>query len=191
MFSALKLCLFAFLCMISWFNSVQGHKMLVIVPMYGKSHWIYMKVFINELINRGHEVTCITNFPMAKYKLDNYTEILIDPPFLINQVGEWASAASNGDCDLTMKLFYESILEFIVKPENMFKWSLNSPLIMQTFGTYYFGISSMHGLESRNVQQLIHSENQHFDLIIVEDLMHDSFLMFGHKFKAPMVTMCK
>lgn len=38
------------------------------------------KVFIKELVNRGHEVTCITAFPY-KETLSNYTEILIEPRF--------------------------------------------------------------------------------------------------------------
>lgn len=88
MSGVLKLCIFAFLCIVPWPSSVQGHKMLVIVPVYGKSHWNYMKVFVNELIDRGHEVTCITSISMGKHKPVNYTEILIDPPFKIQNFGE-------------------------------------------------------------------------------------------------------
>lgn len=36
------------------------------------------KTFIQELIERGHHVTAITAF-QNKEKLENYTEILIDP----------------------------------------------------------------------------------------------------------------
>lgn len=88
MFSALKWCVFSILCTFLLVNSVQGHKILVIVPMHGKSHWNYMKVFIHELIERGHELTCITNIPMGKDKPANYTEILIDPPYKIENVGK-------------------------------------------------------------------------------------------------------
>lgn len=88
MFSALKFCVFTFLCTFLLAASVEGHKVLVIVPMHGISHWNYMKVFINELTDRGHEVTCITNIPMGKDKPVNYTEILIDPPLEIQNVGE-------------------------------------------------------------------------------------------------------
>lgn len=89
MFNTWKLCIFTFLCTILLANSVQGHKILVIVPMHGKSHWNYMKVFINELIDRGHELTCITNIPMGKDKPTNYTEILIDPPYEVSSAGEF------------------------------------------------------------------------------------------------------
>lgn len=91
MFGTLKFCVFTFLCVLLPATSVQGHKILVIVPMHGKSHWNYMKVFIDELINRGHELTCITNISMGKHKPTNYTEILIDPPYEIQNLGEFDS----------------------------------------------------------------------------------------------------
>lgn len=91
MFGTLKFCVFAFFCTLLLASSVQGHKILVIVPMHGKSHWNYMKVFINELVNRGHEVTCITNISMGKQKPINYTEILIDPPYEIQNLGEFSN----------------------------------------------------------------------------------------------------
>lgn len=86
----MKFFAFAFLCTFLLATSVQGHKILVIVPMHGKSHWNYMKVFINELINRGHELTCITSISMGKHKPANYTEILIDPPYEIQNIGEFS-----------------------------------------------------------------------------------------------------
>lgn len=86
----MKFCAFAFLCTFLLATSVQGHKILVIVPMHGKSHWNYMKVFINELINRGHELTCITSISMGEHKPANYTEILIDPPYEIQNIGEFS-----------------------------------------------------------------------------------------------------
>lgn len=47
-----------------------------------------------------------------------------------------------------------------------------------------------HGLKHPDVQKLIHSENLHFDLIINEEFFHESFLMFAHKFNAPVVSIC-
>lgn len=89
MFSTLKWCVFTFLCVFSLATSVQGHKILVIVPMHGKSHWNYMKVFVNELVDRGNNVTCITSISMGKHKPANYTEILIDPPYEIQNLGKF------------------------------------------------------------------------------------------------------
>lgn len=56
--------------------------------MNGKSHWDYMKNFINELLNRGNEVTCITTITMGEDQPQKYTEILIDPPFLKENLGK-------------------------------------------------------------------------------------------------------
>lgn len=81
-------CLLTFLCMfVSIPSVIDAHKILVIVPMNGKSHWDYMKVFINELLNRGNEVTCITTISIGDNQPKNYTEILIDPPFLKENLG--------------------------------------------------------------------------------------------------------
>lgn len=51
--------------------------------------------------------------------------------------------------------------------------------------------SSEHGLNVSNVQKIIHSKDLHFDLIINEDMFHESWLMFAHKFNAPIITICK
>jgi glucuronosyltransferase len=42
-------------------------------------------------------------------------------------------------------------------------------------------------LQQDTVQDLIHSNNQEFDLIITEAFVNDCFLGFAHKFKAPIV----
>lgn len=55
----------------------------------------------------------------------------------------------------------------------------------------YFGnISTSHTIRNKKVQELIHRKDLHFDLVINEDLYHDAFLAFGHKFNAPVVTIC-
>lgn len=50
--------------------------------------------------------------------------------------------------------------------------------------------TSEHGLKDPNVQKLIHSDDLHFDLVINEDMFHESWLMFAYKFNAPIVTIC-
>lgn len=51
--------------------------------------------------------------------------------------------------------------------------------------------SSDYNLRNPKVQQLINSTDLSFDLVINEDFCHDSWLMFGYKFNAPTVTICK
>ena len=58
-----------------------GYKVLVMCPFNGKSHFLYMQSFVKALLNRGHEVTFLTSQSMGKVKSENYTEVLIDPPF--------------------------------------------------------------------------------------------------------------
>lgn len=48
-----------------------------------------------------------------------------------------------------------------------------------------------HALKNSKVQKLIHSTDLHFDLIINEDFFAENLLMFSHKFKAPIITICK
>lgn len=54
--------------------------------------------------------------------------------------------------------------------------------------TYATGV---YGLNHSNVQKVIHSNDLHFDLVINEEMFHEAWLMFGYKFNAPVVTICK
>lgn len=50
----------------------------MVVSLPGPSHFLMFKVFIKEMIEKGHHVTSITPYQF-KEKLENYTEIYIDP----------------------------------------------------------------------------------------------------------------
>lgn len=50
---------------------------------------------------------------------------------------------------------------------------------------------NQHAFENPNVQKLIHSTDLHYDVVINEEFFADSFLMFAHKFKAPIITICE
>lgn len=45
-----------------------------------------------------------------------------------------------------------------------------------------------HALKHSKVQQLIHSNDRKFDLIIAEQFYQEPFLMLAHKFKVPVIT---
>ncbi|XP_039757363.1 uncharacterized protein LOC120631751 [Pararge aegeria] len=47
------------------FNTVNGLNILTIFPYHGKSHFFVFKVYIQELVRRGHNVTVISHFPEA------------------------------------------------------------------------------------------------------------------------------
>lgn len=52
--------------------------------------------------------------------------------------------------------------------------------------------SCAHSFETEEMQKFIHSsKHRHFDLVLMEDLFTDSFLMFGHLFNAPVAVICE
>lgn len=67
--------------------SLQAYKILFAVPISGKSHWVYAENFIEALLDRGHEVTAITNYAFRGKSHQNYTEVLIEEPLNITTLG--------------------------------------------------------------------------------------------------------
>lgn len=50
-------------------------------------------------------------------------------------------------------------------------------------------LSTEHALNDPKVQNLINPNNNlHFDLIVIEQFFHDSWLLFAHRYKAPIVS---
>lgn len=66
---------------------IHGYKILYMVPIHGKSHWVYAENFIEALLNKGHEVTCITNFEYRGKPHQNYTDVMIEDPFNFASMG--------------------------------------------------------------------------------------------------------
>ncbi|XP_053693539.1 UDP-glycosyltransferase UGT5-like [Sabethes cyaneus] len=142
-------------------QTTHSSKILFLAPFNGPSHWLMLKNFIRELTGRGHEVTCITGLKFGE-TLGNYTEVLIDPPYPLQDKFPLA--------ELYNSKSYSSDLN------NLFLyWRLGLA-------------TSRHGLESKNVQKFLNRGDLHFDLIVSEQFFQDSWLMFAHKFRAPIVT---
>lgn len=72
--------------------TIDGYRVLFLGPFNGKSHFLYMQSFVLALLERGHEVTFLTSHSMNHLKLENYTEILIDPPFDLHSLCEFWNA---------------------------------------------------------------------------------------------------
>lgn len=51
--------------------------------------------------------------------------------------------------------------------------------------------NNKYNIENANVQEFIKRTDLHFDVIVSEEFYADSFLMFAHKHKAPVVSICK
>lgn len=83
-------------------------------------------------------------------------------------------------------LFYNK-----VSAENLFVHAEKSPFAVLNEMVEFFSFSANYCLANKNVRDLINRDDLHFDVIINEEFFHDSFSMFGHRFKAPVVTVCK
>lgn len=79
----------------------------------------------------------------------------------------------------------------IVPQEKMLKMGSNSNFKSVWDRAHIRPRINGYDMQSESVQKLIHSTNLHFDVIINEEFFADSFLMFAHKFKSPIVTICK
>lgn len=64
-----------------------------------------------------------------------------------------------------------------------------SSVLSSLYDLYSFSkMWTKHYFENKNVQKLINSTDLQFDVIVLEEFVIDSFLMFGHKFQAPIVA---
>uniref|UniRef100_A0A182PLT1 Peptidase S1 domain-containing protein n=1 Tax=Anopheles epiroticus TaxID=199890 RepID=A0A182PLT1_9DIPT len=140
--------------------SADGYKILFLVPFPGPSHWLMLKHVIRELTDRQHEVTCITTFPYGE-PLSNYEEVLIDPPYPMRKTFP------------VEELFAASQTSDISKVDMYWEMGLNT---------------SRYGLQSPNVRQFIERTDLSFDLVISEQFFQESWLVFAHKYSAPIVT---
>lgn len=59
--------------------------------------------------------------------------------------------------------------------------------MLRIIGTTY----TEYALQHPNVQRILHANDLHYDLILTEQFMQEAFLMLGHKFKAPIISICK
>ncbi|KAG4077629.1 hypothetical protein HA402_008889 [Bradysia odoriphaga] len=140
-----------------------GSKILFLAPINGKSHWLFMQDFIKALLDRHHEVTTLTPITWNGVRPDNYTEVLIDPPLNI---------------------------EDIFPQSKVFTAEKGSPL-GYLFMLPMVGRATVEkSLQSNNVQKFLHDDSLRFDLVILEEFAMDSFWMFAHKFKAPLISIC-
>lgn len=141
-----------------------GYNILVATPLNGKSHWLFMQSIVKALLDRHHEVTVITSKPWDGVKPVNYTEVLVDPPI-----------------DLELVLPQSTV--FAAEDGSIF----NNIIMLPMLGK----LTADHCLNSTNVQKFLHDESLSFDLVINEEFYMESFSMFAHRFKVPLITICK
>ncbi|XP_058818747.1 UDP-glycosyltransferase UGT5-like [Topomyia yanbarensis] len=140
-----------------------GANILLVSSFPGMSHWLMFEHIVNELLERGHEITAITNYRLKNSNYsDRYREVLINPMF-------------DFEGDLPMESYYRST-EF------------SSPFFKLKI-LWWLGLATTaHTFETENVQQFLREEGLRYDLVIAEQFVQEAFLMFGYKYSAPIVT---
>ncbi|KAH8362558.1 hypothetical protein KR200_004605 [Drosophila serrata] len=133
----------------------------------GKSHFMMTNAIIRELVKRGHEVTFITPFSLAKEKLGpNYKEIVIP------QYNFWPEIK-----EMTQK---STVLE-MTDVDN-----LTFLRVVQVMGIH----STDFAFEQPEVQALINAKDKvgKYDLLLAEQFFNEGALILGHLYQIPMIT---
>lgn len=72
--------------------------------------------------------------------------------------------------------------------EEVIKTATKSPFVsIFEYGEFCY-MSAEYALSNVNVQTFLKRNDLQFDLVINEEFFHDSFLMFAHKYNAPIIT---
>lgn len=145
-------------------GATNGYKILFISPLNGQSNWLFSQNVIKAILNRHHEVTCITPLTWPDPKPVNYTEILASPPI-----------------DLSL----------ILPQKKVFQAQRQSALSDLLLFTKTGKIIADHFLSNPDVQRFLLRNDLSFDLVINEEFYMESLSMFAFKFNAPLITISK
>lgn len=142
---------------------INGYKILFLAPGKAKSHFIFVSPFVRALLDRGHEVTYLTSNTL-NLNITNYTEVLLDDvPKTIGTIPQ----------DEFIEQFSSSVFTSID--------TLNRLARFRNSLVY----------ESKIFQKFAKQTGLNFDVIVAEEFYQESFLIFAHKYKAPIVAICK
>ncbi|XP_062553447.1 UDP-glycosyltransferase UGT5-like isoform X2 [Armigeres subalbatus] len=146
---------------LAW-HQTDSSRILGVFVFPSRSHWMMIDAILNGLLDRGHHVTAIANYPLSR-KHDNYTDIRVAPIYDF-----WKKSVSVDSLfDLTEISIHQMLMGFLF------------PIGLQT---------AEHGFTRDNVREFIQNDNSHFDLLLAEQFFQESYLMFAHKYKVPIVT---
>lgn len=151
--------------MVVWsVSATSGHRILFLSPLNGQSNWLFARNVIKALLNRHHEVTCITPITWPDPKPDNYTEILALPPVDLSPI-------------LPRRKAFDGQSESV----------LSDLLLFTKAGK----MMADHLLSNTDVQRFLLRNDLTFDLVINEEFYMESLSMFAFKFNAPLITISK
>ncbi|XP_052894477.1 UDP-glycosyltransferase UGT5-like [Anopheles moucheti] len=139
-----------------------GARILSVNVFPGRSHWMMISSILEQLLDRGHEVTVITNYPRKKPHA-NLTEIVIDPIYDF-----WGKSVKVDSLyELTDISIHQMLMDFLY------------PLGLQTAEYAY---------TRENVMDFLRNDQTQFDLLLAEQFYQESYLMLAHKYKVPIVS---
>lgn len=150
--------------MFLFLSATSCYKILFISPLNGQSNWLFSQNVIKVLLNRHHEVTCITPLTWPDPKPVNYTEILASPPIDLSQ---------------------------IFPQKKVFQAHSQSALSEFMLFTKAGKLMADHCLSNPDVQRFLLRNDLSFDLVINEEFYMESLSMFAFKFNAPLITISK
>ncbi|XP_075223720.1 UDP-glycosyltransferase UGT5-like [Lycorma delicatula] len=153
--------LLPFFLLLLMFMCSDAAKILVVIPLFAKSHHYTIQPIIRELAERGHDITFYTPMPLGK----NYTNV---KQFEIHlPLEKMFSTVGFEEIRKLGKIPWFNLISF---------WPMGLGIVNQT-------------LEHPEIRKLIHS-NEKFDLILLETFFgQESLIAFGHKFKAPVIAL--
>ncbi|XP_017033095.2 UDP-glycosyltransferase UGT5-like [Drosophila kikkawai] len=148
-------------------DSGAGSRILAAFFFPGRSHFMMTNAIIRELVKRGHEVTFITPFSLAKEKLGpNYKEIVISQYYFwpeIQKMTKRSSILEMSDVD-----------------------NLTFLRIANVIGVH----STDFAFEQPEIQALINAKDKEgkYDLLLAEQFFNEGALILGHLYQIPTIT---
>ncbi|EDW58411.1 UDP-glycosyltransferase UGT5 [Drosophila virilis] len=144
-----------------------GSRILAAFFLPGKSHFMMTNSIIRELVKRGHEVTFITPFSLAKENLGaNYKEIVLP------QYDMWTDIKQMSNREIILDMADVSSLKFL--------------RMLQVMGVH----STDFAFEQPEIQALINAEHKvgQYDLLLAEQFYNEGALILGHLYQIPVIT---
>uniref|UniRef100_A0A182J7J1 UDP-glucuronosyltransferase n=1 Tax=Anopheles atroparvus TaxID=41427 RepID=A0A182J7J1_ANOAO len=140
-------------------NQAKASKILGIFPTMSKSHWILGSTLMKELALNGHEVSVISPFPLSDAPA-NYRHVQIEYTRMLEDM-----------MDKVFERIDNSIVQKMLNLEHFVHAIANTTL------------------SSPAVQTLLRSEEERFDLLVLEIFLDEVFLGFGDRFNCPVIAM--
>uniref|UniRef100_A0A182R101 UDP-glucuronosyltransferase n=1 Tax=Anopheles farauti TaxID=69004 RepID=A0A182R101_9DIPT len=146
----------------AYLQTSDGARILSVNVFPGRSHWMMISSILEELLDRGHEVTVITNYA-RKEPHPNLTEIVIAPVYDF-----WAKSVKVDSLyDLTEISTHQMLMDFLY------------PLGLET---------AAYAFTRANVMEFLRNDDSRFDLLLAEQFYQEAYLMLAYKYKIPIVS---